>query len=184
VSRFRTTGWDLIDAARLGEDLAVTQFVERYRSPLVEYVRLQGRSAEDAEDTVQEIFLRLFAKDLLQRVDANKGRFRSYLLAMARNVLSEQRKRESADKRGGDRQRVTLTESVATVEDPDPQFDACWCRDLLQRGLDLLKAEHPQQFEVLEMRLVQELGEIRSYCSDEAEFEHELQDFLQAFERS
>lgn len=210
--RFFTTHWTLISEAREGEELAINSFVDRYRPPLLEFLKLQG-TGPDAEDLAQEVFLRLVSRDLLKHVDPDKGRFRSYLLAVTRNVLSEHRKRALAQKRGGDRTRVELTDAVAVTE--GPSFDACWCRDLLQRGLDALKLEHPRQFQVLELRLLDELpyeevaveldrpvehvrvdlhrarqrlirlikGEIARYCCSEEEFREELDSFLTALDR-
>lgn len=211
VGRFQTTVWETITAAREGERQAQNEFVTRYRPALVSYLRLKG--APEPEDLAQEVFLRVFANHLLERVDPTRGRFRSYLLAVTRNVLSEQQRRDHALKRGGDHTRVLLSDAVAVSE--DPSFDACWCRDLLQRALEVLRAEHPRQHRVLELRLLEDLpyaevaerlekpvehvrvdvhrarqrlvrvirAEIESYCTSEEEVEEELALFRGALDR-
>tara|TARA_R110002072_G_scaffold103801_1_gene227712 strand:- start:421 stop:933 length:513 start_codon:yes stop_codon:yes gene_type:complete len=139
VARFQTTLWARISAARGGERQAQNEFVTRYRAPLLSYLRL--KRVPEPEDMAQEVFLRVFAQDLLERVDPTRGRFRSYLLAITRNVLSEQQRKDHALKRGRDHTRVLLTDAVAVVEDPG--FDACWCRDLLERALAVLRPSTP-----------------------------------------
>lgn len=211
MARFHTTVWETISAARGGERQAQNEFVTRYRPAIVSYLRL--KKAPEPEDLAQEVFLRVFANDLLERVDPARGRFRSYLLAVTRNVLSEQQRKDHALKRGRDHTRVVLTDAVAVAEDPG--FDACWCRDLLQRALETLRAEHPRQHRVLELRLLEDLPyqevaerlekpvehvrvdvhrarqrlarvirtEIATYCASEEEIEDELNWFRRALER-
>lgn len=210
MARFQTTIWERISAARGGERQAQNEFVTRYRPALLSFLRLKG--APEPEDVAQEVFLRVFAQDLLERVDPSRGRFRSYLLAITRNVLSEQQRKDHALKRGRDHTRVLLSEAVAVVE--DPSFDACWCRDLLERALRTLEAEHPRQHRVLQLRLLEDLpyqevaerlqkpvehvrvdvhrarqrlarvirAEISTYCVTEEEIEDELNWFRRAVE--
>lgn len=152
---FQTTVWSEIRAARGGDRAAADALSARYRPLLLAVLTRRGVSPSDAEDLTQEVLLRLFAQDLLERVDPAAGRFRDYLLAVTRRVLSEQRRREGAAKRGGDRARVELTEEAAWIS--DEAFADCWRRDLLQRALDRLRAEQPERHAVVELRLVQGL---------------------------
>ena len=72
-----------------------------YWPPLYAYIRRDGHDATEAQDLTQEFFARLLARDYLQRLHHQEGKFRSFLLAYLKNFLSEQRRKAGAQKRGG-----------------------------------------------------------------------------------
>jgi RNA polymerase sigma factor (sigma-70 family) len=159
VGRFETTLWSRIQAASAGAESAARQVVEAYRPALVRFVRLDARlPADEAEDVVQEVLLRLFSKDLLAKADQERGRFRSYLLGITKNVLREARDKAAAQRRGGDRTRVPL-EAVGDVAAPSaPEFDARWAHQLLQLALDALERTNPRQHQALRLRTEEALS--------------------------
>jgi RNA polymerase sigma-70 factor (ECF subfamily) len=81
-----------------------------YWPPLYAYIRRDGRDATEAQDLTQEFFARLLARDYLQHLHHQEGKFRSFLLAYLKNFLSEQRRKAGAQKRGG---RFRLTRPLA-----------------------------------------------------------------------
>lgn len=202
MARFHTTIWSDLSAARAGENAAVRALVDRYRPPLVAYLQSRG-AGDEAEDLAQEVFLRFFSRDLLQSAERSRGRFRSYILAVTNHVLTDWRRRGSAQKRGGRQAPVSL-EAVAEPA-ADESFDKHWLLNLIQRSLDLIATEHPVHHQLLvgvsEGRTPSELAaalgkdpgalrvalhrarkrladhlrdEVAAYCSSEDEYREEI----------
>lgn len=159
---FQTTLWSRIEEAGRGDPGALSAVVERYRQPLVQFVRMQGLSEADAEDLVQEVFLRLFSRDVLARADRARGRFRSYLLGVVRNVIREDAERRSARCRGGGATFVRLSQvgevGLEASQEEDPAFDQLWSDHILRRALEALRQENPRRHRTLEMRFSEKLS--------------------------
>src|ERR1051326_7788753 len=103
-NEFPTTSWTLVAAAgdALHEDCrdALARLCERYWYPVYAYVR-RGCPAEEAQDLTQDFFVRILQGRYLDHADANRGRFRSFLLNSCKYFLSDQSDRARAQKRGG-----------------------------------------------------------------------------------
>ena len=156
---FRTTLWSRLEDAQAQQSEAVALMVTSYRTPLIRYLQRLGHSGQDAEDFVQEVFMRLFAEGLLARADRDRGRFRSFLLGITHNIVREQIKKRSAKKRGGGVRPVPLSDSLdvpAAAEDEEA-FNHEWASHLLGQALKRLKGRHERQHEVLSLRFEQGL---------------------------
>src|SRR5438105_2586361 len=99
--RFPTTIWEDISSARKGSSRELDLLLSRYRAPIVGFLRWKNVNIEEAEDLAQEVLIRVSHPGFLEKVDPAKGRFRSLLLAVTRNVLSEGKRRDHAERRGG-----------------------------------------------------------------------------------
>lgn len=101
---FLTTRWSLVLRAgdvRDGESgQALGQLCRDYWYPLYAYARRRGRSPEDAEDTTRGFFLHLLEGGMLQRADASRGRFRSFLLGAMQHHLANEHRSAGTQKRG------------------------------------------------------------------------------------
>src|SRR5262245_43126139 len=84
---FQTTIWTSIRQAKEGRSTALNDFALKYRDPVVAFIVRQGYAAEDAEDLAQEVFMIVFRDRLLARAEESKGRFRSFLLGIVKNVM-------------------------------------------------------------------------------------------------
>jgi RNA polymerase sigma factor (sigma-70 family) len=180
-SNFTTTHWSVVRAAGRRDSeqatLALEQLCRTYWYPIYAYARRSGLTAADAEDLTQEFFARLLAGDSLSRADPAKGRFRSYLLAGLKHLLSDERKKAGRLKRGGgrsvvpvdeveaeDRYRLELTDPLT----PERAFERGWATMVLAQAAALLRAEYgaagkDRLYEQLsEFRL--DGGEPRSYA--------------------
>lgn len=155
VGQFATTHWSVVLAARDPAAPQAAQALEDlcgiYWYPLYAFVRRRGFSADEAQDLTQEFFLRLLEKDYLRVVDRSKGRFRSFLRAAMEHFLSNELDRARAQKRGGDRRRLSLdfrdAEGKYQIEPADGQtpealFERRWALTLLDAVLQRLQDEH------------------------------------------
>ncbi len=152
---FATTQWSVVLTARQGDAPASAAALEKlchsYWPPLYAYIRRDGHDAAEAQDLTQEFFSRLLARDYLQKVEREAGKFRSFLLAYLKHFLSEQRRRAGAQKRGGGQVIVSLNERAGEASyllepvdalTPDQVFERRWAQAMLQAALDRLRAEY------------------------------------------
>lgn len=147
--RFQTTLWTQVRQAKGQKSGAVSGMMDRYAPPLRAYVRNHGFQEADAEDVVQEVFFRLFRGTILERADAEKGKFRSLLLGITNYVMKDERRRERASKRGGGKKPLSLDASGGEGEEAlldslaepaqDDSFDELWVRHLVDLGMTLLR---------------------------------------------
>ena len=153
-SSFSATQWTLVLAA--GSDgsvahRAIAELCERYWEPLYAFARRTGLTPEDAEDAAQGFFAELLERSGFQRVDREKGKFRSFLLASFKNFLSHERERQQAQKRGGGTAVIHLdahdAEERYALEPadeltPDKLYDRRWARVLLDRAQERLAGQY------------------------------------------
>ena len=183
---FATTHWSVVLAAKQDDSSEATIALEKlcraYWRPLYAYIRRNGHDATEAQDLTQEFFARLLARDYLQHLDHQKGKFRSFLLAYLKNFLSEQRRKAGAQKRGGGCVLVSLNEPVGEagyllepVDEltPDQVFERRWAQTVLQAALNRLREEYSARgqaglFELLQDYQPREPGG-RSYAQLGAE---------------
>jgi len=166
---FAATHWSVVLAAKNGESPDAIQAMEKlcraYWPPLYAFIRRDGHDATEAQDLTQDFFARLLARDYLQHLHHQQGKFRSFLLAYLKNFLSEQRRKVGTQKRGGRCVLVSLDEP--TGEDgyllepvdeltPDQVFERRWAQAVLQKALDRLREEF----------LVRGLGELFELLQD------------------
>ncbi len=168
---FAPTHWSVIIAA--GESqaapeiarAALAQLCQTYWAPLYGFVRSRGYSVHDAQDLTQSFFAYLIEHKIYTRVDRQKGKFRSFLLASLKNFLADASDRERTLKRGGGRDFLPLheeqaeeteslfqTQSSATNE--DRVFERTWAETLVRDSLEQLSSYYKTEGKE---RLFQEL---------------------------
>ncbi|MBL9140000.1 MAG: RNA polymerase sigma factor [Verrucomicrobiales bacterium] len=151
---FHTTHWSVVLAVRDQNNplahQALSALCEAYWYPLYAFVRRQGKSPGDAEDLTQSFFARLLEKKVLDTVNPEGGRFRSFLLSSLKNFLANEWDRVKAQKRGGDKVILSLDEELAEsryeVEPadsatPESLFEKRWAMTLLDQVLVQLRRE-------------------------------------------
>src|SRR4029077_13827731 len=115
------------------------------------YIRREGHSTTDAQDLTQEFFARLLAKDYLQHLRHQEGKFRSFLLTFLKHFLADERDKAGAQKRGGGKTFLSLDETSAEADhldasssglSPDQIFDRRWAQTVMERALSRLHAEY------------------------------------------
>ena len=138
---FQTTMWSLIGRAKAGDSSALTEVVQRYRPALVTFLSRQGMDPNQAEDVTQDVFLTLFRNGVFSRVEERGGKFRSFLIGIAKNVLGNALKHDRALKRGGGSTPVSL-DPLAEVATPlKEDFDHLWVINLVKLAMQRLSDE-------------------------------------------
>ncbi len=148
-SRFPTTRWTLILQAKTSPEAKRRAFEELarvYWRPLYVYLRSRGLDAAAAQDATQELLVALLQRDVVDKVNPERGRLRAYLKTAAANHLVHQHEKSSAQKRGAGARVVSIDEKLAErlpydTASPDVAFEREWALLVMQRALDALKAE-------------------------------------------
>ena len=171
---FATTHWSLVLGAkdeggdRAGDALA--ELCRIYWPPLYAWLRRNGYSAADAEDFVQGFFERFVAREYLQGVEREKGRFRCFLIGALRHHVLHTHRHDRAQRRGGSAAHYGFDEpgvaerceaAARSVQDPEVLFDRVWAETVLARAARELRREYTESgkerlFEVLRRWLATE----------------------------
>jgi RNA polymerase sigma factor (sigma-70 family) len=151
---FVTTRWTLVVAAGRGPSADAARALEElcrvYWYPLYAYARRHGRAPADAEDLTQGFFARFLARNYLEGLDADHGRFRAFLLAAFKHFLANEADKAARLKRGGDAVMIPLDAADAEARyaaepadtlSPDKLYDRAWARALLERVLARLRGD-------------------------------------------
>jgi hypothetical protein len=100
---FLTTHWSLIEKVGNEGDkdrALIASLLENYWKPVYCYLRHKGYGNEDAKDLTQGFFHEVVLdRNLVQRADPAKGRFRSFLLHALNQYLINERDKRMAQKR-------------------------------------------------------------------------------------
>jgi DNA-directed RNA polymerase specialized sigma24 family protein len=155
--RFLTTHWSLLQDLKGAEGptnrALIELLLERYWKPVYCYLRREGYANEDAKDLTQGFFHEVVLnRHLFERAEATKGSFRSLLLHALHQYLTDQRRKEWAEKRIPPQRLVSL-EAVDPVElpqsvvqlDPDESFNYTWKADLLEHVLAQVRGDYTSQ---------------------------------------
>ncbi len=152
--QFATTHWSMVVSAGHSRSpeasRALAILCENYWFPLYAFVRRAGYSAEDAQDLTQEFFARLLVQRFLTKVDRQKGKFRSFLLAALKHFLADEWDRAHAQKRGGSKTVISFDSLDAETRyrlepagdlTPEKLFEKQWALSLLEHVLSRLHGE-------------------------------------------
>ena len=149
MSRFETTHWStVVKAGGDGPDArrALETLCQRYRAPVLSYLRRHERSDSDAQDLTQAFFERLIRLRLHDRADPERGRFRSFLLTALDNFVRDEHLRSTRLKRGGADPVKAVDIADADIpaidgDTPDAEFDRQWALSVLDCAVDRLAAQ-------------------------------------------
>jgi RNA polymerase sigma-70 factor (ECF subfamily) len=150
---FPSTKWGLLTEATLNGDnggrAALEELCRRYYEPVRGFFRERVSSPEDVADLTQSLFEELIANRGWMRANAGRGRFRSFLLGFARNVLRHWRTSAAAEKRGGKvvslslemLREESLWEPVAEPDGEARRFDCEWAQTILRKAWQQVEEE-------------------------------------------
>jgi RNA polymerase sigma factor (sigma-70 family) len=140
------------DADRQTRDRAREIIAATYWRPVYKYVRLKwNASREDAEDLTQEFFGQVFDRATLERYDAERARFRTFLRTCVDGTVANARRDAKRIKRGGAIRLVPMDFAGAELElaGVAPPADAMldeffrreWIRAVFEQAVSRLRAE-------------------------------------------
>ena len=176
-AQFHDTRWTVvlaaIDSPSPALDAALAKLCRAYWYPLYAFARRSGLSQADAADATQSFFAQLLEKGSLKKVDRNKGRFRSFLLASLKNFLHNEWDKAHAQKRGGTHELLSLDEMAAEERyqqepadqtSPEQLYDRQWAVALTREVMEELKACYAKAgkaelFETLQPYLTAEMAD-------------------------
>jgi len=151
---FPVTRLSVVERTRSGDAavrrLALDTIIEAYWKPVYKYLRMKwSLTPDEAADLTQEFFTTALEKDVVEKYDPARARFRTYLRMCLDGFASNARKAERRLKRGGGVTVVPLdfetaegeiaTREPAVDADVDELFYREWVRALLERSVADLK---------------------------------------------
>jgi RNA polymerase sigma-70 factor (ECF subfamily) len=151
---FRSTLWTLVlrakDPDAPDRRKALEELIQTYWKPAYFFLRRRGHDREESKDIVQGYFAALLERDLLQYLDRDRGKFRTFLLTTLQHYASDERDRQRAQKRGGGRAVFSLdfvdaesdiAREPASEDTPETIFRRDWARRVMARALEIVRAD-------------------------------------------
>ena len=150
---FGATHWTAIESIASKNDAGsralVGDFLKAYWKPVYCYLRHKGYNSEQAKDLTQGFFHEVvLGRELIQRADRAKGRFRTLLLRALDRYLVSMHRKETAQKRIPRDRLISLEGSTfgdlpeaAGNLDSDEVFHYAWVCELLDRMLEEVETE-------------------------------------------
>jgi DNA-directed RNA polymerase specialized sigma24 family protein len=153
---FLTTHWSLIEDVKKRPDqdrALIGLLLERYWKPVYCYLRQKGYDNEQAKDLTQGFFQEIVLnRNLVQRADQAKGRFRSFLLHALNQYLIDEKRKQAAQKRIPKDKLVPLDlveplvlPQTVTELGPEDCFNYAWKSALLDQTLSQVEAKCRQE---------------------------------------
>lgn len=157
---------------------ALKQLFEIYWSPVYSYARRTGLAAADAEDAVQDFFLRALERKLFAKAEPDRGRLRNFLLTAFKHHLSDLWSEQNAQKRRPegklpfieiDTIEERLLENGNADESPRTVYDREWAYTVLEEALRRLRERYEKEKQLTIFSALRPyLSEPENTCSHEA----------------
>ena len=153
---FLTTHWSLIEKVAIAEIDKNTALIDlllvRYWKPVYCYLRRRGYDNEDAKDLTQGFFQEVvLGRNLINKADQTKGRFRTFLLTALNRYLINVFHKQTAKRHIPQSKLHCMTlvdiaelPQAVTRLTPEDSFTYVWFSTLLEEVLALLKKEYEQ----------------------------------------
>ena len=168
MTAFPPTRLSVVERTRSGDAetrrVAFASIIDAYWKPAYKYLRMKwSLDPEAAADLTQEFFTSVLEKEVVEKYDPSRARFRTYLRLCLDGFAANAHKAEQRLKRGGGVTMVPLdfesAEGEITQHEPavnadvDDLFYREWVRALLERSVADLRrhaeeAGRPAMFEV------------------------------------
>lgn len=154
-------------------EAALAALCQAYWYPVYVFVRRRGHAQHEAEDLVQGFFLRLLEKNFVAQADAERGKFRTFLLTAVSHHIGQVREHDRRQKRGGGfiieswdaaPPEERYLREPAHDETPEKAFERQWAEALIERALERVRREYEaagrgERFEAMKPFLMRHKGE-------------------------
>jgi len=168
---FPTTHWTLVQVVKSDDPkrvaIALEEICSRYWYPIYAYLRRSGYSAHDAEDLTQMLFQKMLTDDTLKLAQQERGKLRTFLIGLLRQVISRKQRHDHAEKRGGGQTLASLDETNADERyrhepidllDPEHLYERAWAMQMLETvrtklRSSFIKQDRLRDYEALEPHL-------------------------------
>ena len=143
---------------------ALADLCQNYWYPLYAFARRLGRSPEDAQDLTQGFFSHVLEHNLFAAAKPELGKLRTFLLTTFRRFINDAQDRDSAQKRGGGFEMLSL--DVITGEEkyswepaetttPESLFERSWAVSVIKTAVSKLGEEEEHAGRGVEFRAVE-----------------------------
>jgi DNA-directed RNA polymerase specialized sigma24 family protein len=148
-SRFPPTIWPLIQQAQDSSApevcrQAISQITSLYWKPIYAFYRSRGYAYQKAEDLTQNFIAYFLEKEKIAYADQKQGRFRSFLLICARNFMTDQIRKDMAQKRSSGQKSLHWEQIRAETgsafepadnQTPEDAYTDVWRRNVLDMAV-------------------------------------------------
>ncbi len=151
---FLTTHWSLVESVEADSSddkncALIGLLLERYWKPVYCYLRCKGYANEPAKDLTQGFFYEVvLGRNLIQRADRSKGRFRTYILKALHNYVATVHATQTAQKRAPAGKLIPLDmvdppgfSRITQEFTPEESFDYAWVSALMERVLEAVETK-------------------------------------------
>ncbi len=170
---FPTTDWGLFVDIRGGSPAkklaALDILARRYWKPVFRFLQYSGKDEEAAKDLTQAFFAEWIESNAFAKADAQRGKFRSFMLASLKRFAANEHRAGQAQKRRPAAGLLSLDELMDNeekpfepedAETPDKAFDRAWAVEVVGRVLKHLEAECTRKdqkahYDIFSKRLIQ-----------------------------
>lgn len=153
IEAFLTTRWSVIDKIAADDDTPnhalINELLKKYWKPVYCFLRRKGYDNEQAKDLTQGFFQEVVLdRELIQRADQARGRFRTFLLSALEQYLARVHRKETAQKRIP-KDKLLQLEQIDPAKLPEPvgeltpeeSFNYAWVSELLDKLLAEVEAK-------------------------------------------
>jgi DNA-directed RNA polymerase specialized sigma24 family protein len=148
-NQFPDTEWTMVLAAGSNGSMArsaLERLCRKYWAPLFGFARRSGLSHEAAEDVVQTYLLTVIERGSLVGLERGGARFRSWLLGGMEFAITNARRHDNAEKRGGGKPIFSLDESLAELPvfaglTAAEAYDRQWAQTVMMAAVSRLRKE-------------------------------------------
>lgn len=151
---FPTTFWSVVELAKDSSQAeyraTVNRLIAGYWKPVYGFIRRKGFEPNRAEDLTQGFFLRFFERRWIDRAEAERGRFRSYLLTLLVRFLADEGPRRLPRQQHFDGQMVSISSLVRQYDNhlfeipclasPESIFMREWAKAVVENTCRRLEA--------------------------------------------
>lgn len=129
---------------------ALADLCQNYWYPLYAFARRLGRSPEDAQDLTQGFFSHVLEHNLFAAAKPELGKLRTFLLTTFRRYIGDVQERDSAQKRGGGGEVLSLDViageekygwELADASTPESLFERSWAVSVIKNAIASLGAD-------------------------------------------